>query len=377
MANIKLKDIELPKFSTGKREEKKPVALEKPIEEVKKIKNPETSPASEEKKTETPKEEIKIAPSKEGAVVVNKDEQTTAATTTDAKEVSEKKKVKKGKNADPLNSNIFVPNQPVLGAWRFFFPYFFRFVYFAALLVCCIAIFTLPTIKLDPAITVKFPGSDAPIAFADAASQLKDNNALYGMIYGITHSIVNVDGVFSIVDVVFVNMADILAGNVDPMGIIGVAGSLWCVVLFAIILVIEIIWFLIKFIFSLIGLIFFWARKRKKIDNFYYKNTKGFYTLGLLNWDFTFVVAIILNGLIFAGMNFQIPGITLFNAIFNTELLNQGNITLMGCFGALFLIRVLYRFSVILVSKKVKKTYVRKLNYRALKKAARKGEEIH
>lgn len=286
------------------------------------------------------------------------------------------KKVK-AKDVDPLNSNIFIPNQPMLGTWRLFFPYFLRFIYFALLLVCCVAVFALPTIKLDPALTVKFPGQENPIAFADAVTQLKDSNNLYNTIYGITHGIVNADGVFSIVDVVFVNLADILVGNIDAMGIVGVAGGLWCVVLFAIILVIELIWFLIKFISSLIGLIFFWARKHKKIDNFYYKNTKGFYTLGLLNWDFTFVVAIILNGLIFFGMNFKIPGITLFDSIFNTELMNQGNIILMVFFGSLLIVRILYRLTVILLSKKVKKTYVRKLNYKALKKAAKTGEAIH
>lgn len=375
MANAKPKDIELPKFSDKEREEKKPAAP-KETKEVKKVKTPEPESVVEEKKPEAPQAEQKEE--KVEKPVEMKDEKKKAAPEVVPAPVEEKGK--KGKNKDPLNSNIFIPNQPVLGAWRFFFPYFLRFIYFAVLLVCCVAIFALPTIKLDPAITVKFPGADAPIAFADAVSQLKDSNALYGTIYGITHAIVPVEGVFSIVDVVFVNMADILAGNIDAMGIIGVAGGLWCVVLFAIILVIEIIWFLIKFISSLIGLIFFWAKKHKKIDNFYYKNTKGFYTLGLLNWDFTFVVALILNGLIFAGMNVDLKsliGITLFDSIFNTEIMNQGNMTLMVCFGVLLLVRLLYRLSVILVSKKVKKTYVRKLNYRALKKAAKKGEEIH
>lgn len=386
MANVLPKDVKAPKFSSTPREEKKPTPPvetkeEKEVEtmkttQVEEKKAPEVAPAVEEKKPETPKAEPKEEKKAETkvdpwdqALAEKKEEEATPTI--------EKPKKVKAKDIDSLNSNIFKPNQPVLGAWRLFFPYFFRLLYFAVLIVCCIAIFALPTIKLDPAITVKFPGADAPIAFADAVTQLKDSNALYGTIYGITHSFVPVEGVFSIVDVVFVNMADILSGSVDPMGIIGVAGSLWCVVLFVIILLIELIWFLIKFVSSIIGLIFFWARKHKKIDNFYFKNTKGLYSLGLLNWDYTFIVALILNGLIFVGMNVKIPGLTLFDAIFNTEIMNQGNITLMICFGALLLIRLLYRLSVNLFSKKVKKTYVRKLNYRALKKAAKKGEEIH
>ena len=368
------KDIEMPKFADKTKAEPKSneTPKEEPkmkkVEETKVTKAPETKEALEKK--DAPKiEEVKVE-EKPAKVEETKEEKPVKAEQTT--------------KSEPTNlpediedyEYLLKPKQPMLKGWRIFLPYLFAFLYNLLLVVALVALFTLPIVKLaDASALDTFYAQDAnalPFNLVNVRTQILTSLGMADKFAGL----------YSIGEIAFqIIMSNMAAG---PSGILVAVSNMFGFITMAILLVIMVIWFTIKLIHSLLGLIsLIFPRKRHKvIDNFFFKNTHQYYKLGILDRDYTFVVFLIYTIFLVGFMNMKaiigmfnltgqaadiVGGIVIFKAFENTDLMNFGNIALAVVLGALLVFRIIYKIIVHGLSRKVKKSYV-------LKKKKRKNK---
>ena len=267
---------------------------------------------------------------------------------------------------------LLKPMQPMIKGWRIFFPYFFAFLYNLFLVVALVALLALPIVKLQDASAID--------AFYAAGEFPFDLKGLTDSIFSTVGLSEKLTGLYSIAEIGYAVVLDNIKGGIN--GILVAASQMFGFVSMAILLVIMLIWFVVKFVISILSLLslIFKHKRHKIVDNFFFKNTHQYYKLGLLDRDRTFIVFLIYTIFLWGFMNIKailamvgvsnkiIDGIVIFKVFENTDVMNFGNILLICVIGALLLFRIIYRSCAHGLSRKIRKMYV--LKKRRRRKAA-------